>query len=373
MLKQLFKKSPPVPRLVVSQRVIDKMLIAASRFIEDETGEAMVGLVTRDKEQTTLYVLDTISPDDSAVRQLHTFQQGDALQDDILWWLRENWHHTRKGRGRGLFQKRDEWDVPLSYLGDWHKQPGNMIVPSGGDLQTALDWLDDPDNKTDFLLVPIVTLDHPATVDTQQSPANFISIPQNDGSAIRVDWWYVHREWGLFQPITPQLVTDEATLPQLAPIAWHLRDQDYAQAQWDALEDAGIAITLLFAEVNNTPPLEICISGARIKGGEKIYLLVTDYDFPHTPPQMRLAPFVSLKSGQSIADMFTTWWEKAEPVQTPPDFVWSSDKTLLDYIVAVEKQMGIYKPPVAETPSAEPDQPATDSMPVEIEKTEGDT
>jgi hypothetical protein len=366
MLKQLFRKAPPVPQLVVSQRVIDKMLIAANRFIEDETGEAMVGFITRQNDQTTIYVLDTISPDDSAVRQLHTFQQGDELQDEILWWLRENWHQTRKNRGRGLFQKRDEWDVPLSYLGDWHKQPGNMIVPSGGDLQTALDWLDDHDNKTDFLLVPIVTLDHPATVDTQHAPVNYISIPQGDGSAVRVDWWYVHREWGLFQPITPKLITDEDSLPKLAPIPWHLKDQDFAQAQWNALEDAGIAITLLLAEIDHNPPLEVCISGARIKGGEKIYLLVTNHDFPHTPPQMRLAPFVSLKSGQSIADMFTTWWEKAEPVQPPADFIWSTEKTLLDYIIAVETRLGIYKPPVEEAPQPDP----TD--PIEIEKTEGD-
>jgi hypothetical protein len=81
---------------------------------------------------------------------------------------------------------------------------------------------------------------------------------------------------------------------------------------------------------------------------------------------MRLAPFVSLKSGQSIADMFTTWWEKAEPVQTPPDFVWSTDKTLLDYIVAVEKHMGIYKPAETE-PTPQPEQPL-----IEVEKTEGD-
>ncbi|MEP7291420.1 MAG: hypothetical protein ABI835_06530, partial [Chloroflexota bacterium] len=60
-----------VPNLVVARRVIDKMTAAARYSIEDETGEAMVGLVvpgTYTNGIPTLYVLDTISPDDSAIR-----------------------------------------------------------------------------------------------------------------------------------------------------------------------------------------------------------------------------------------------------------------------------------------------------------------
>ena len=40
------------------------------------------------------------------------------------------------------------FDVPLRYLGDWHKQPGSMIQPSHGDHMTALTWLDDEESRT---------------------------------------------------------------------------------------------------------------------------------------------------------------------------------------------------------------------------------
>ena len=165
-----------VPNLVVSQRVLEKMAVAAHHYVQDETGEAMVGLVVPGNHTNgvdTLYVLDTISPDESAVRQLHTFQQGDERQDEIIWWLQENWRVYRQKRrnsfGNALQAK---WDVPLRYLGDWHKQPGFMIAPSGGDQQTALNWLYDESNNMDFLLAPIVTLGHPSTTFSADSSAN---------------------------------------------------------------------------------------------------------------------------------------------------------------------------------------------------------
>ena len=94
-----------VPNLVLSQRAVERMLSAASQFMADETGEAMVGFVIEDDTPEglpTIYVLDTISPDETAVRRSHTFQQGDALQDEIIWWLQENWHfHRERHRGSG--------------------------------------------------------------------------------------------------------------------------------------------------------------------------------------------------------------------------------------------------------------------------------
>ena len=60
--------------MVVAQRVIDKMAAAANTHMEDETGEAMVGFFVPGLHTNgvpTLYVLDTISPDDSAMRQFH--------------------------------------------------------------------------------------------------------------------------------------------------------------------------------------------------------------------------------------------------------------------------------------------------------------
>ena len=166
-----------VPNLVIARRVLHKMTRAAQAFIEDETGEAMVGLVVpgeRTKGIETLYVLDTISPDESAVRQFHTFQQGDEQQDEIIWWLQENWRVYRERRRNSYGQALSaKWDVPLRYLGDWHKQPGYMIAPSGGDQRTALDWLDDEENGMNFLLAPIVTLGHPSTTHQRQHRGEF--------------------------------------------------------------------------------------------------------------------------------------------------------------------------------------------------------
>ncbi|MBC8100298.1 MAG: hypothetical protein H7Y11_12705, partial [Armatimonadetes bacterium] len=179
------------PNLVLAQRVVAKMMSAAQHFMEDETGEAMVGLIdpgVNTGGHPTVYVLDTISPDESAVRHFHTFQQGDERQDEIIWWLQENW---RAGRAQASDKR---YDTPLVYLGDWHKQPGYMIAPSAGDRMTALGWLDDDSNEMDYLLVPIVTLDHPATIASGEGLANYITAPMPDGSYMRVDFWFIHRQ-----------------------------------------------------------------------------------------------------------------------------------------------------------------------------------
>ena len=80
MIGRLKKSKSSVPNLVIAQRVVDKMAAAAKHFLQDETGEAMVGLIVKGTHTgvDTLYVLDTIAPDETAVvREWATFQQGD--------------------------------------------------------------------------------------------------------------------------------------------------------------------------------------------------------------------------------------------------------------------------------------------------------
>lgn len=198
-----------VPNLIISQRLVDRVVKAAHGYIEDETGETMVGLIIdTDEPETmpTLYLLDTIAPDESVIRRSHMFEQGDELQQDIFVWLLENWA-TYQEIGRDMDGKpiQDEWRVELKHLGDWHKQPGFMIQPSGGDLMTALRIMDDEENNFEFLLVPIVTLGHPSVTSEEGAQVNYFNIPMGDGTSLRMDWWYIHRDVRVFQPITPKL------------------------------------------------------------------------------------------------------------------------------------------------------------------------
>src|SRR5688500_7072027 len=84
-----------VPNLLISQRMVDRVVEAASHFLADETGETMVGLVLDagdvPESMPSIYVLDTIAPDASVVRRSHMFEQGDEAQEDIYYWLRDNW------------------------------------------------------------------------------------------------------------------------------------------------------------------------------------------------------------------------------------------------------------------------------------------
>lgn len=332
-----------IPNLVVAQRVLDKMAAVAHNFIQDETGEAMIGLVSpapNDNGVPTIYVLDTISPDESAVRELHTFQQGDERQDEIIWWLQENWHiHRQNQRTTSGFVWQEKWDVPLRYLGDWHKQPGFMIAPSGGDLMTALAWLDDPENQMEFLLAPIVTVGHDATTHEESATVNYKVILLDDGSAMRVDFWYIHREVRLFQPITP-VVYPNGQIPGLAQYPWHLVHEERATLEFTRFEQNQIVYSVLLSDTDGKLPLEVCITAAR-PTGKNIFLIATPWNYPDAAPVIRVTPFVSMDEDETIADVFDEWWQQATPAPNPNNWQWSPDTHLIDYIEAIEEKMGI--------------------------------
>ncbi len=330
-----------VPNLVMAQRVLNKMAAAAQHYIEDETGEAMVGLVVPGNHTNgvpTLYVLDTISPDSSAVRQMHTFQQGDELQYDMFEWLNENWSLYRVKRisyaGKQLAAK---WDVPLSHLGDWHKQPGFMIQPSGGDLMTALNMLDDPENGFDFLLVPIVTLGHPPTI--AGAGVNFLTMPQGDGTNMRVDFWYIDGKSRLFQPIIPAVYPDHL-LPMLPDYPWHLVHPENLNREYSKLQNDGLFTSVVLWDADDEPPLEICLMTARV-GADRILIIITPWDYPKRAPQARVAPFVQMTDDDDMYEIFEMLWEQSKPVADPPGWKWSSESDLLTYVRAVESALGI--------------------------------
>ena len=333
-----------VPNLVLSRRAVERMLLAASQYVADETGEAMVGFVVDDatpEGKPTIYVLDTISPDETAVRRSHTFQQGDALQDEVIWWLQENWYfHRNQHRGTALLPAR--FDVPLRYLGDWHKQPGSMIQPSHGDLMTALSWLDDDESGLDFLLVPIVTTGHTAVVGASDVDVNYFHQPMADGTDMRVDWWYIHRDVRVFQPVRPQIVAPEA-LPQMMKYGWHVVLADRLTSEHYALEDDGLLVRTLFYECDGEVPLEFCFIAIR-QGASSFTLLVTQHDYPQSPPRAYHAPFVAGIDLMDPVATFETLWAIAEPIANPADWSWSPEKYLLDFVVAIEIEAGIREP-----------------------------
>lgn len=329
-----------LPNLVVAQRVIDKMVSAANHYLEDETGEAMVGLLAapiREGGLPTLYVLDTISPDESAVRQFATFQQGDERQDEMIWWLQENWHQFREmgkaGKAPGYHAK---WDVPLRYLGDWHKQPGAMIQPSGGDLMTALDWLDDESNGMNFLLAPIVTLGHSATSAAQDLKVNYVTIP-HAGETMRIDFWYIDRETRLFVPINPAVYPNDL-LPATAAYPWHLTDRARAEEETSLLSRDGVFVSLLLWTNGSTLPLDVCFMVARM-GSDKVVILSTPYDYPKRAPSARIAPFIPVGEQDDIYDIFEQLWQQSTPLANPPGWAWSEDMRLLNYLHALESSM----------------------------------
>lgn len=345
-----------VPNLVVAQRVLDKMVAAAGRYLADETGEAMVGLLvpgTHTNGIPTIYVLDTIPPlDDSAVREWGTFQQGEELQEEQFWWLVDNWEASREKKrtldGKPIPAK---WDVPLIHVGDWHKQPGFMIQPSQGDLFTARRMVADAEGALEFLIAPIVTLGHPSTTVTTQQ-ANFLTIPQSDDTCIRVDFWYLDRVNRDFNPIRPAVYPSEQ-LPALPGYPWHIVDEKRYKAEYALFEGGGLlASAPVLWDTDEMLPLDICFVVVR-PGWKHILLLITPADYPLKPPSARLAPYVEIGASDNIVEIFEDAWAQSQPVADPPDWTWAEGRHLIDYVFALEAALGWKAEPLTPLPQSE--------------------
>ena len=306
MARMATRDPASLPNLVVAQRVLERMARAAQAWRVEETGEALVGLVEPGLNTNGVpgvYLLDTIAPDDSALRAAHTFQQGDPHQDDLLWWLQENWDARRR---RGDLEPK--WDVPLRYLGDWHKQPGGMTWPSGGDLHTAREWLRDPENGMDFLLAPIVT----RSALTVGAERNRLRID----AQTCVDFWYLQREARKFSDIAPVVYQDEQ-LPSLSPAPWHLQEPQRLEAEFDRLLEAGFTTSpLVFLDLLEQSDLDICFMLAR-PGAARMMLVATPPDYPAHPPQLRCAASVAVEDDSQMHERFLHCWQEATPLCAP--------------------------------------------------------
>ena len=122
-----------------------------------ETGGILIGARSEDG---AVLVTHATPPGPAAVHNAVFFQRDVAFQQSIL-----NDLHRRYG---------------VQYLGEWHKHPRNLPVPSGGDLSGVKDLLADPDYGVDTLLFPIVICErdlgfqiHPFCASSRDSSIEF--------------------------------------------------------------------------------------------------------------------------------------------------------------------------------------------------------
>jgi hypothetical protein len=350
------------PRVVVAERVIRKIARGASLYMDEETAEALVGLVVpNDQGEPDLYVLDTIAPDQSAIERASMMvEQGDDLQDEIMYSLAINWRRFRELRRRSYGNAlAGKWDLPLRYLGDWHKQPGGMFWPSGGDLQTAQAIVREETNNMPQLLAPIVTLAPPW--DPEQGPPGDefdVYATQPDGPDVRINFWYLSRRMRQFVAARPEIVADDS-LPSLPPLNWHLTDHARFHEETERLGADGLAVSVTEHDADDVPPMELCFMVGRM-GGSHVLILVTGQDYPASQPSVRRAPMIKIAEGE---DMFARLWAESEPLPADqlPTWEWTPDKYLIDLVQAIEGQ------PVADSASAPAaEAPAVETPAVEV-------
>lgn len=367
-LKRFIRNADPasLPRVTFAQRVVDK-IVANALIYETETGELLIGFALRQvgRSEPDLYVLDTIAPDASAVRTRSYFEQGDDLQGDIFNWLYDNWETMRvRMRTINSHGTLPKWDVPLCYLGDWHKHPGALVEPSWGDTSTVREHINDRRAGTPQLLVVLATLWERAYLDLSQSadeltetdeetPEEFkpeggeaqpIYVPVDDRWLVRIDVWYMSRSIRRFTRLTP-LVVPNTELPELPPISWHLAQPERLRSEVESLKQAGYAVSIEQYDTDHVPPLEICFSLAR-RDSQHVIIAITEPDYPAHMPRIRLTPMSALRDLPETANLFDRLWSASQPLAQSayPLWSWTENHRLIDLVREVEARLAEEKP-----------------------------
>jgi hypothetical protein len=368
-LNRFRQPSPAQPTLTLAQRVVDK-IVANALIYQTETGEALIGfaLPAAGRPEPDLYVLDTIAPDETAIRQEVYFEQGDAYQGAVFNWLHDNWKRMRASmRVISADNAAPKWDAPLLHLGDWHKHPGTLVEPSWGDTNTARRRLRDQEVDNPQILAILATVwdrawaegsapdvpnlaaegtstgedfsDAPDEFRPEGGTAQPLKIPVDDSTLVRIDCWYMSRLTRRFVRVTPVVVPNNQ-LPKLPPIGWHLADPDRLAAEVAALKAAGYSTTVEEFDADRVPPKEVCIMLAR-QTSRNVLILITEADYPHNMPQIRYTPLTAMRGMPESANVFDWVWNASQPLPQAmyPIWSWTPQRHLIELAQEVEARL----------------------------------
>ena len=151
----------------------------------------------------------------------------------------------------------------------------------------------------------------------------------------------------------PTIYPDDQ-LPGLPPYPWHLINQGRVNQEMARLHEEALFTSIVLWNASEAPPLEICFMTARM-GADRVLIIVTPWNYPEEPPTARVAPFVQMGAEDDLYDVFEELWAKSEPVDDPPDWHWSDEHYLVDYIRVLEQSLGIKA-----EPKPQPDPPQDD-------------
>jgi hypothetical protein len=392
-LRNMFRREAiPPPTLTVAQRVIDRIVHNALIY-ETETGESLVGFTVpvEGKAEPDLIIMDTIAPDESAIREGAYFEQGDDWQADSFNWLADNWKLCLK-RQKDLTSAEIplKYRVALSYLGDWHKHPGTLVHPSYGDSQSARDQIFSRNSHTPQLLVVLATvwpkwessttatvapptppdaesleelkaLAEAAAIEPQTAAKLAEGSDDNDAlpikvplgkATVRIDFWYMSHHNRQFIRLGATVVADKE-LPALPPLGWHLAMPDRMTHELNTLRDGGWSVNVQQHQPGEDSGLAVSMALGR---ANMPYLLVatTPDDYPDERPTLRYVKLSTLRenpppegAAEKPFQLFARIWRLAQlvPAALYPDEAWGSGSTIANLAEAVTLRLAELEKP----------------------------
>jgi len=279
-------------KVIVAERVIQAILEETLKYPDIETGQSLLGL----ENGTTIMVLGTI-PDPSAIeRSEGSLHLGGEDQAQIFRWYHTHWEELRE-RSRNYSGRQipglkmdllpSELDLPLAVFGDWHKHPRGMNFPSWTDTNQLYQILTDPEQQRTQVLAPIAIYQRKKFLYGFKGSEVITGYTGGGGGEVRINWFYAHRDSPHQVYLVKPEIFPDGQLPWIPPQPWHLINRELLRQELTPLIGGKYQLQIGTENRGNDPIKKICIAVDRPEWTKSL-LLVTDWDYPKSNPQVEI-------------------------------------------------------------------------------------
>lgn len=278
----MMSKKPPLPKLLITKQAVHDLRAEALRFLTNETGAGLFGLIYTQAGKTETVAITGVIPAPAAdiVRRVATVSLSGNKMSEAVDWLEKN-HAAIHGAANGV-----EFAF-LYYAHSHHKMDFRHF--SGRDIQSMYEAIHKHGMKLAVGVLMLITEEW-EKIHTKDSMEGTISIEVD--TRVHLRFYYLDRvmvDAGIREPtlIRPEVV-DGKSLPVVPPLSWEYTNEDEFLLQMRKLERQGARVTVIKGNFDSDPVLEIKFIISKPTWQGKVLLITTDWNFPASPARVEV-------------------------------------------------------------------------------------
>jgi len=299
----MFDNVPQEPIVAITAEAIKDMFDEVAKHPNIETAWGLWGLTLKNVPEFAL-ILGVIKPSENDIERGYANTEfGGPSQETAVRWYQSNWEEIRKQLPVNNTYNVDPANIEFSYLFKGHSHHSLEVYRlSDRDRRSLMEAVD---TGLKIAVSPLANVLEPGHVRISKPKSQYSFVPRIYNNPVGVLWvsrytkiqfkFYYYskglKDSGIYDLmlVDPKIISDMKGLPPIPPPGWHFKNEADFQEQLRHMKNYGCEIQVLYREVKKDgPPIEIQFVVKHPKWGDKILMITTSYDYPHTAPEFNV-------------------------------------------------------------------------------------